>query len=340
MNTAALSQEVFLTDSSKTTPHVLSLEDAIIEADNFLRLEIPVKQEILSPWLSEQSIVLVSGWRGAGKSWFGLSVFDAISKGKPFGPWKTVNPVPALYLEAEMPASDIQERLKALGEGERKAPLHIYSDAHANGLGLQQANILRPEWREEIEGLLIKKEVKLFGLDNLSSLSPGIDENQKQDWDPINQWLINLRHKGISTVMFHHFNKVGGQRGTSAREDNIDISLHLVQPDDYTPEDGARFIVKFSKARIRTADLPSLEDMEFRMRENGGRVEWTFNSVKKKNKAEVLRLLTQGIRQEEIAVTLDIGPPQVSKIKKALINEGYLKDGKITPLGSRFLEEN
>ena len=56
--------------------------------------------------------------------------------------------------------------------------------------------------------------------------------------------------------------KDGGQRGTSAREDNLDISIMLKKPHDYTPEDGARFIVHFSKARVSTSRLNLIGDTE------------------------------------------------------------------------------
>ena len=60
--------------------------------------------------------------------------------------------------------------------------------------------------------------------------------------------------------MLHHMNKTGGQRGTSGREDNLDISILLEKPSDYVPEDGARFVVNFTKARVGNKDLPFLSN--------------------------------------------------------------------------------
>jgi len=109
-----------------------------------------------------------------------------------------------------------------------------------------------------MKGILKARGVKLWIIDNLASLASGIDENSKQDWDPINQWLLELRFAGISTIMLHHVNKVGGQRGTSAREDNLDVSVILKPPKNYTPEDGARFICHFSKARVKISELQAI----------------------------------------------------------------------------------
>jgi putative DNA primase/helicase len=181
----------------------------------------------------------------------------------------------------------------------------------------------------------------LIVLDNLSSLCPGIEENSKLEWDPINQWLLDLRFSGLSVVMLHHVGKEGQQRGTSAREDNIDISIHLTQPADYVPEDGARFVVKFSKARIRTADLPLIADTEFQLREVNGQAEWSFSGMKKKNKQEVLRLLSEGIPQKEISDIIRLSKGQVSKIKAGIVEDDLMSEkGKITVKGENFLRGN
>jgi hypothetical protein len=97
----------------------------------------------------------------------------------------------------------------------------------------------------------------------LASVAGGLDENSRKDWDPVNQWLLELRFAGITTIMLHHTGKGGAQRGTSAREDNLDCSIILKSPPDYSPEDGARFICHFSKARVRSADLVKIQDTQF-----------------------------------------------------------------------------
>jgi hypothetical protein len=83
-----------------------NFEPAIFDADNFLVLDVPKKEKILNPWLTEQSINLISGWRGTGKTWFCLSLFDAISRWQDFGPWQLTNPVGCLYIDGEMTAGD------------------------------------------------------------------------------------------------------------------------------------------------------------------------------------------------------------------------------------------
>jgi len=177
-------------------------------------------------------------------------------------------------------------------------------------------------------------------VDNLASLASGIDENKKQDWDPINSWLLELRFAGISTMMLHHTNKDGGQRGTSAREDNLDISMMLKKPHDYMPEDGARFIVNFGKARVQTSRLNLIADTEFKLiiNESGNHV-WTFGSVRKETKNEILRLLDEGLTQTDIKNTLGIDKAYVSRIRKQAIKDGLLTPkNKLTQSG--FMDVN
>jgi len=315
----------------------ISFESAMLEADNFMILDLPVKTKILNPWLTEQEIILISGWRGTGKTWFGLSIFDAISRQQPFGPWSIETTVPCLYIDGEMNSGDVQERLMILERGNhsrRRSPLFIYSDAYANSLGIPRANLRSQRWREQIKGFAIDKGIKLIGFDNIASLAAGIDENVKREWDPINQWLLELRFSGISSVLFHHTNKEGDQRGTSAREDNIDISIMLFQPYDYCSDQGARFIVKFKKTRISTKELHLLQDYEFQLTETDRGIEWVWDNPKKRNKAEILRLLDEGITQTDIVKTLGVDKGYVSRVKTQAIKDGHLsKTGKLTSGG-------
>jgi len=331
------------TESKQESP-VITYKSVVLSADEIMAMDFPEKRKILNPWLSEQTIVLVAGWRGIGKTWFGLSVADAISRGMNFGPWETITPVPCLYVDGEMAIQDIKERLGALDGSagqKRKEPLLFYSDYYANFLKLPKANLLNAEWREHAKETCLEREVKLIVLDNLSSLTPGIDENSKQEWDPINQWLLDLRFNGISVIMLHHTNKGGGQRGTSGREDNIDMSILLENPSDYVIEDGCRFIPKFSKGRIKTADLPLITEVEFHLREKDGRLIWVYGPTKSRNKKKVLRLLSQDVPQNDIAKQIGISEGTVSKIKKSLIADGCLDtEGDITEKGEVLLDDD
>ena len=323
-------------------PKKVTIDDIILSAGDFYKLDVSERQELLFPWLKEDSINLVSGWRGCGKTWLALGILDAVTCGKAFGPWECKKSVPCLFLDGEMTVTDDHERIGNLRlNSDRENPFYFYSDAYANQLGLPRAHLANESWRKKMKQILITRKVKLWVVDNLASLASGIDENKKQDWDPINSWLLELRFAGISTIMLHHMNKDGGQRGTSAREDNLDISMMLKAPHDYTPEDGARFIAHFSKARVSTSRLSLIADTEFKLvvDESGNHV-WTFGSVKKKLKNEILKLFDEGQSQTDIKNALSITKGTVSKIRTRAIKDGLLTlKNKLTQSGFMVINE-
>ena len=74
-------------------------------------------------------------------------------------------------------------------------------------------------------------------------------ENESESWQEAQEWALDLRRRGKSVLFVHHAGKSGHQRGTSKKEDILDAVIILKHPDDYQPEQGARFEVKFDKAR-------------------------------------------------------------------------------------------
>jgi len=321
-------------------PKKYSIEDAILTTTQFCELEIPERKCYLAPWLRESSLALISGWRGVGKSFFAKGIADSVSRGVSFGPWECHASVPCLFLDGEMAIQDMMERSFHLGlNSDRPNPLYIYCDALANQYGLPRAHLASESWRTKMKSILIARKIKLWIIDNLASLASGLDENKKQDWDPINQWLLELRFAGMSTIMLHHVNKEGGQRGTSAREDNIDASILLKSPYDYTPEDGARFIAHFTKARVPTKDLQLIADTEFKPIQNDfGQYEWVFGNIKKERKKEIIKMLDEGADYNMITDTLGISKGYITKIKKQAVEEELLTaKGKLTPSGFDYV---
>jgi hypothetical protein len=193
-----------------------------------------------------------------------------------------------------------------------------------------------------MKAILIARHIKLWIIDNLASLTAGLDENKKQDWDPINAWLLELRFAGIATFILHHNNREGSQRGTSAREDNIDISISLKSPPDYTPEDGCRFICSFSKARVGMEGLPLIADSEFKLTQGeSGDYVWSWSNVKKERKREILKMLDEGVEYDSICSSLGISKGYITKIKKQAIKDNLItKDGKLSQSGFLFVSED
>ncbi len=321
-----------------------SIGEQLTDVSTFISLNFPEKRKIIKPILSESTINMVYGPRGSGKTTLAMGLITAATTEEAFWQWEVETPVPCLYLDGEMATVDVQQRfaqIEALKKPGRQ-PLIVYCDAQMVQLGLPRANLLDKKWRGYMKQLLLENEIKLWVADNIASLAPGIDENSKQDWDPINQFFLDLRFHGISTIFLHHAGKEGGQRGTSGREDNLDISISLDFPQGYTREDGCRFVCKFVKTRIPHADLPLVADTEMWWRpDENGVYTWVFQNVKKQSKVQVLKLLDEGVTASYIADELKITKGRVSQIKAQAVREGLLtKDGKLTQSGVEGLTKN
>jgi putative DNA primase/helicase len=318
-----------------------SIFDSIFTFDDFMSIQIPPRRVYLAPWIREQDIVQVYGGRGCGKSWFILQALLSITRGVPFGMWECIESVPCMYFDGELIVSDLQDRFKYFASMisiPAKSELHFLSNAQRTAQKLQPINLTEAVWREELKQILITKGIKVWAIDNLASLTPGLDENCKKDWDPINSWFIDLKHSGLTTIFLHHTGKGGQQRGTSAREDNIDHSIQLSKPISYEIEDGCHFVVHFDKHRLPRKSLHFIIDTDMKLIEDEkGNYTWVFSNVKTEARKDALKLIAEGYSMQEIATRLKVGKGTVSRFKKeAIENNLMIENGTLTPDGKAF----
>lgn len=288
----------------------------------FLSLEFPPRKNILSPWLPSQGIVMVYAPRGVGKTFFSLNLGIAVASGGNFLGWKAPEPRGVLYLDGEMPAVVMQERLSAIilsADKEPSAPLKIITpDLQSYGM----PNLATPEGQEGLEPML--DSTGLIIVDNISTLCRGGRENEAESWLPVQEWALRLRSRGLSVLFVHHAGKGGNQRGTSRREDVLDTVISLKHPGDYRSEEGARFEVHFEKSRgIHGDDVKPFEAHLI----NGpdGNQIWAVKSIEDSLTDRIARLLMEGVSQGEIAEELGVTKGTVSKHKTKAAELGLLR---------------
>jgi hypothetical protein len=74
------------------------------------------------------------------------------------------------------------------------------------------------------------------------------DGTEGDKWiQQVQPWLLEKRRAGLAILLDHHSGKGGTQRGTSVREDILDVIIKLEQVGE--ERDGARFNVVFEKTR-------------------------------------------------------------------------------------------
>lgn len=281
----------------------------------------PPKKPLLHPWLTEQSITMVWGMRGIAKSFFVLGALQSLTTGANFGPWLCACTAPCLYLDAEMVHSDVVDRLQGL-EPLPEAPLYIYSADLASRLGHPAPDLENPVWRGAMKAALLELGVKVFVVDNVASLST--EENDKALWAPINKWLLSLRFAGIATILVHHENKNGDQRGSGSREDNIDCSIRLARPKGYVVEDGARVEVQFRKWRVPHKDLHLISGVELRMKPTAFGIEVSHGKAVRDDRITILEGIAAGKTQSAIGKELSVDRSTISRKLAEYTGQGLL----------------
>ena len=217
-----------------------------IPLGEFLAKELPERESIIQPCLPKQGLMMIYAKRGVGKTYFALFLACKIASGSSFfnERWKISRKWKVLYIDGEMPANSMQERLRTLANNScDKENLSILTrDLQMNGV---MPNLATEEGQEAIEHLVEKADVVI--VDNLSTLATGGKENEANSWDPIANWALRLRSIGKSIIFIHHAGKDNNQRGTSKKEDILDTVINLKHPSNYNSEEGARFEIHFEK---------------------------------------------------------------------------------------------
>ncbi len=296
----------------------------VVDVLEFMSMQFPPRESILSPWLSRQGLTMVYAPRGLGKTHFSLGVFYAVTSGSSFLGWQAPTARGVLFIDGEMPSPALQERIAGIAlsnDKEPTAPARIYTpDMQPNGM----IDLSSPADQEALQPFL--EGVELIIVDNLSTLCRSGKESEGEGWLPVQQWALQQRAAGRSVLFVHHSGKNGEQRGTSRREDVLDTVIGLKRPGDYTPDMGACFEVHFEKAR----GLYGEETKPFEARlmaTPDNRQTWAMKPLEDSAAEKVAKLLNEGIPQQEIPDLLKITKGYVSKAKHKAAALGLLNKG-------------
>jgi hypothetical protein len=238
--------------------------------------------------------------------------------------WSAAEPRKVLYLDGEMPAAALQERLAAIVKASNREPpegfLQLATPDKQPGAMPDLATL---EGQASVDAW-IEPDTALIIVDNLSCLvRRGGPENEAESWLTVADWALAHRARGRSILFIHHSGKNGQQRGTSKREDLLDTVLILKQLRDYTPADGAVFEVHFEKARgLYGEDVAPFEAKL--TTSNGGMQEWAMRPVEDSTFERVVELHDLGLNQKDIAQELDINKSNVSRALKRAENLGRI----------------
>ena len=293
----------------------------IITPAELEQLPVPERTMLVAPWLPDQGLAMIHAQRGVGKTYFVLGLSFALTHGQQFLHWTVPRAVEVLYLDGEMPANLLKQRVqqfRTMFPGEPDAELRLITP------DLQDRPMpdISTEEGQRLVDRHVTKDTKLIVVDSLSTLVRTGTENEADSWLPVQTWALRHRAHGRSVLFVHHSGKGGLQRGTSRREDVLDTVILLKRPKNYCAEEGAVFEVIFEKSRgITGADAVSFE---VAMRMEDGTMTWVTSSGAENMLSKVVDLQKAGLSQKDIARELEVSAPRVSYLMKVARQKGLI----------------
>jgi putative DNA primase/helicase len=221
-----------------------------------------------------------------------------------------------LYVDGELPLCTFREWLSSImacassgDANEDTAPLRIITPDLQD---TPMPDLATATGQATIEPYL--DGIELLILDNLSALCRVSEENEGGDWVPIQSWILSLRRRGITVLLLHHAGKSGSQRGTSRREDLLDIVIKLKHPADYSPDEGLRAEVHFDKGRGLYGE--DAKPFEVRLQTNtDGSADWTMRSVEDVTFTRACELYNEGESVRDVAEAIGISKSKAGRLR-------------------------
>ena len=265
---------------------------------DFLSLEIPLREPLLSPWLVKQSITMLYAWRGLGKSWLAMSIGYAVATGSPLLNWNAPSRGKVLYIDGELPAKTLQDRMALIVNSFDNEPLDdgfqiLTPDLQTDGI---MPNLSTIDGQAAIDEHANKAD--LIIVDNLSCLARSGKENEGESWLPIQAWALRHRAQGRSILFVHHSGKNGQQRGASRREDVLDVVMVLKRPEGYQADEGARFDLLFEKSRNLTGE--DVTPLSVALQSDKTKITWKWSPAENAIVDRISELIKDGATRRDI----------------------------------------
>ena len=307
------------------------------DLDDFLTTDFPQPSYIIEPLVSDQSIVQIVGASGVGKTMFGLAIAGAIATANGLlGMTSVGGPRPVLYVEGELPGSDIQIRINGMLKAiDKSCSKNFYVSSLQQQLKINDRGFTPIQTEQgliEIENAIveIKKrtgKMPVVFIDNISCLASGLKENDADAWSPIINKFVKWKNMGSTIFYFHHLNKGNDSSGSTMQHRTIDMVIRMRKPDNKQKiktfkDKGVQAIVDFPKWRLHDNSQHSQEHML--ICEDW---KWEKLPVLTSDELEIVRMYNEDLDVKEMAKEIDLAEKTIYKKIKHLKDKGVIKDG-------------
>ena len=313
---------------------------AFNDLTSFLTTDFPQPSYIIEPLVSDQSIVQIVGASGVGKTMFGLAIAGAISTANGLLGMASVGGArPVLYVEGELPASDIQIRVNGMFRAiERKCDSNMfYISSLQQQLKINDKGFTPIQTEQgliEIENAIVEikrrtGKMPVVFIDNISCLASGLKENDADAWSPIINKFVKWKNMGSTVFYFHHLNKGNDSSGSTMQHRTIDMVIRMKKPEHKQKiktfeEKGVQAIVDFPKWRLHDNSKYAAEHML--ICEDW---KWQKMPVLKADEVDIIKLLKSKMDVKDISKELDIPAASIYRKITKLKNEGVITDDKV-----------
>jgi hypothetical protein len=295
---------------NKDLPHLILARD-------LMAADLPQRQFLLDPLLTTKTLALLYGPRGLGKTFVAMGIAWAVASGGSFLGWHAAKPARVVYLDGEMAAAEMRDRLGLFGP----VPDRLEFMLADLGTGAAIPDLGSIDGQSTLMAML-GRWPDLLVIDNLASLA-GLRTKDPDPWRQMQHFLLILRRVRTAVLVVHHANKQGLQRGTSRREDIVDLVMAIRRPADYRSSEGARFELHFEKAR--SLHGTATDPIEARLAVDAdGRAQWSWSQIEAHELNRVAALLREGLNPYQIARELGISKSKAYRLREQAVSSSCI----------------
>lgn len=306
--------------------------------DELLAHPFPQREHLVFPWLRQGESALIWAAPGIGKTMLSLTLALAVAGGGSVLGWESTAPRSVLYVDGEMNAADLRDRLEMLAGtvedldmAAARRNLRVLSRQFQGGevtfpdLAEDQA----PDGANRLPGQEVvlrearRHKAELVIIDNLTTCAGVDDENAAASMAPVIQFLLKIKQAGHGCILVHHSDKGGNNfRGSSAIATTFEVILGLRRLESHEAGAGAAFELDWTKYRGRPTAATRAAEVRL-VREPP---QWTSKPA---SKAELEALLEaarscQFATQRALADHLGWDTGKVSRLKHRAIRESKI----------------
>jgi hypothetical protein len=258
----------------------------LVDWKAFWSLEHATEEWLAKPLIAKGRQTALFAGAKTGKSWLTLNVTAALATGKPILGQPAQPPVHVLYLDYEMIESDLYERLEQFGYTEDDDLSHLHYALIPN---LPPLNTT--EGASAIMKLAELTKAEVVVIDTTGRAIDG-EENSADSYREFARTTgLSLKRANIACIRTDHAGKDGGkkqgQRGSSAKNDDVDIVYRLDKSDDGLTLKRTHTRISWVPETVSLVveDLEDIITIRLRSKEQRG---WTLKEIAIANRLDEL----------------------------------------------------